>query len=173
MALRKDKNGVKEGFNLDRVNLEQLTFLARKALSNPKILRQINFLKEKILESEESFIWRVLSEQLLEEKLPNGIRSGWIFVLKPNTHTPSHYHPNSVQYTLVIEGSGKIEIGQKKMTIPDLQSNEGWYVIPKNVPHAVTVKEKVMVVLSFHTCPSNELLEIETQSGRSRYYARL
>jgi len=103
---------------LSKVNLEQLTCLARKALSNPKILRQINFLKEKILESEESFIWRVLSEQLLEEKLPNGIRSGWIFVLKPNTHIPSHYHPNSVQHTLVIEGSGKIEIGQKKKTIP-------------------------------------------------------
>lgn len=121
------------------------------------------------------FIWKVLSEQLLGEAFPNGIRSGWIFVLKPNTCTPSHYHPNSVQHTAVIEGGGKIKIGKEEKEVEtfDLQRKQPmWYVIPKNVPHAVNTRDRAMAVFSFHTCSPNELLEVETSSERSRFYER-
>lgn len=141
----------------------------------PHIPRTIGLLKREIAESEEPFIWRVLSEQLLGEAFPDGIQSGWIFVLKPNTRTPSHYHPNSVQHTAVIEGSGKIKIGreEKELQTFDLQRRQTmWYIVPKNLPHAVTTRDLAMVVFSFHTCPSSRLLEVETSSGRSRFYER-
>jgi len=144
-------------------------------LENPGILRAIELLKKEILESEEPFIWKVLSKQLLRENLPNGIQSGWIFVIKSDTCTPSHYHPNSVQYTVVIEGDGKIKIGneEKETQTFDAQKNKPtWYVIPKNVSHAVNTGKRALVVFSFHACPSDKLLEIETLSGRSRLYEK-
>jgi len=163
------------GFDLGNIDLERLTSLTEKALRNPYILRIMELLKAEILRREEPFIWKVLSEQLLEETFPAGIRSGWMFVLKPNTHTASHYHPNSVQYTLVIEGSGKIRIGEdeKEVQTFDLKRRKQiWYVIPRNVPHSVTIREHAIVVFSFHTCPPSELLEVETLSGRLRVYEK-
>ena len=133
----------------------------------------MELLEAKILESQEPFTWKVLSEKLLGEPFPKGIQSAWIFALKPNIRIPSHYHPNSVQHTAVIKGSGKIIIGkdEKKVQTFDPQGiHPIWHVIAKNVPHAVATGDRVMVILSFHTCAPSELLEMETLSGRSRFY---
>jgi len=152
-----------------------LTNLTKRALKTPDILHTIQLLKEEIIGSEEPFIWKVLSEQPLLEKFPHGVQSGWVFALKPNTSTPPHRHPNSVQYTAITEGSGTIRIGKREREIQtfDPQKNQlTWYVIPKNVPHSVDTREQAVVVLSFHTCPPNELIEVETSSGRSRFYEK-
>lgn len=156
------------------VNLEDLTNLAKKTLASARILHRIALLKKEITKSKELFIWEVLPEGLLGETLPNGIRSAWIFFLKPDTCTPSHLHPNSVQYSAFIEGGGWIRIGgeEKEIQVFDLCGKQAWYIIPKNVPHNVVTLGRANAVLSFHTCPSNELIEVETSSGRSRYYAR-
>ena len=133
----------------------------------------MEFLEAKILDSTEPFTWKVLSGRLLRESFPKEIQSAWIFALKPNIRTHSHYHPNSVQHTSVIKGSGKIIIGkdEKEVQTFDPQGMHPiWHVIAKNVPHAVTTGGRAMVVFSFHTCTPNELLEIETLSGRSRFY---
>ena len=174
-SLTRGINLYQSGFDLSNIDLEHLTSLTKKALRAPHISHTIELLKREIIESEEPFIWRVLSEQLLGEAFPNGIQSGWIFVLKPNTHTPSHYHPNSIQYTAVIEGTGKIKIGREEkelQTFDPERRQPMWYVIPKNVPHAVITRDLAMVVFSFHTCPPGKLLEVETSSGRSRFYER-
>lgn len=158
---------------MSNVDLDHLTSVTEKALRAPHILDMIALLKAEILKSKEPFIWKDLSEQLPREGLPNGIQSAWIFVLKPNITNPAHHHPNSAQHMAVIEGVGKIRIGreEKKIQIFDPQGNQPtWYIIPKNVSHAVTTKKRVMVVFSFHTCPSKELLEVEILSGRSRLY---
>lgn len=133
----------------------------------------MELLEAKILESQEPFTWKVLSEKLLGEPFPKGIQSAWIFALKPNIRIPSHYHPNSVQHMAVIKGSGKTIIGkdEKEVQTSDPQEMQLiWHVIAKNVPHAVATGGHVMLVFSFHTCAPSELLEIETLSGRSRFY---
>jgi oxalate decarboxylase/phosphoglucose isomerase-like protein (cupin superfamily) len=82
-------------------------------------------------------------------------------------------HPNSVQHTAVIKGSGKIIIGKDEKEVQTFDPQEMqliWHVIAKNVPHAVANGGRTMVVFSFHTCTPSELLEIETLSGRSRFY---
>ena len=133
----------------------------------------MKLLETEILESKESFTWKVLSERLLGEPFPKGIQSAWIFALKLNIRILSHYHPNSVQHTTVVKGSGKIIIGEDEKEIQTFDQQEMqsiWHVIAKNVPHAVATGDRVMVVFSFHTCAPSELLEIETLSGHSRFY---
>lgn len=158
---------------MSNTDLEQLTRLTKKALRTPHILQMMKLLETKILESKEPFTWEVLSERLLGEPFPKGIQSAWIFTLKPNIRIPSHYHPNSVQHTTVVKGNGKIIIGkdEKEVQTFDPQGMQLiWHIIAKNVPHAVATGGHVMVVFSFHTCAPSELLEIETLSGRSRFY---
>lgn len=158
---------------MSNIDLKQLTRLTKKALRTPHILHIMELLEAKILESKEPFTWKVLSERLLGEPFLKGIQSAWIFALKPNIRIPSHYHPNSVQHTTVIKGSGKIiiEKDEKEVQTFDPQGMQLiWYVIAKNVPHAVTTGDRAMVVFSFHTRAPSELLEIETLSGHSRFY---
>jgi quercetin dioxygenase-like cupin family protein len=143
-------------------------------LKIPSVLLAVESLKKEIVESAEPFIWKVLPDQLLR-KNSAGVRSGWIFVLKPNINSPAHTHPNSVQYTTFIEGSGKIQIREERHTICNFSkqgNQQAWYVIPKNVSHSVNTRDDPVVVFSFHTCPAEELIEVETSSGRSRFYER-
>ena len=157
------------------MGLEYLTIVARKALDLPWVSQMIKRLKMEILCSDEPFIWEVLPEKLVGEVFSAGIRSGWVFVLKPNCKTPTHCHPNSVQYTAVLEGSGRIRIGgeEKEIRLFDPSCNEAaWYIIDEGVPHMVITGDAPMVVISFHTCPSDELLEVETRSGRRRIYVK-
>ena len=158
---------------MSNTDLEQLTRLAKKALRTPHILHMMKLLETEILENKEPFTWKVLPERLLGEPFPKGIQSAWIFALKPNIRIPSHYHPNSVQHTTVVKGSGKIiiEKDEKQVQILDPQKMQLiWHVITKNVPHAVATGDRIMIVFSFHTCAPSELLEIETLSGHSRFY---
>lgn len=157
------------------IDLEHLTSLTRKGLKKPQISLVINRLKTEILRCADPFIWNVLSEHLLGESLPKGIRSAWIFVIRPGICSPAHYHPNSVQFTTVIEGGGKIKIGEVETEV-ETRSPRGrqpiWYIIPKNASHGVITKDRAMVVFSFHTCISKELLEVETSGGRLRLYEK-
>jgi len=159
-----------------KLALKRLTLTAKKALDLPRILQIMERLKVEILESDEPFVWEVVPEELLEEVFSLGVRSGWVFVLKPSCETPVHFHPNSVQFTTVIEGSGRIRIGgeEKKVRLFDEVHPEScWYIIGRGVPHSITTGEVPMVVVSFHTCPPDEVLEVESESGRRRVYARV
>jgi len=49
-------------------------------------------------------------------------------------------------------------------------SDETWYVIPENVPHEFFPRGRDVVVVSFHTCDSEELEEISCDSGATRNY---
>lgn len=156
--------------------LKCLTLTTRKVLGLPRILQMIERLKAEILESDEPFVWEVLPEGLVKEVFSVGVRSGWVFVLKPTCETPPHFHPNSVQFTAVIEGSGRIRVGEEERDVrlfDETSFKPVWYVIGEGVPHAVSTGGVPMVVVSFHTCPSGELLEVESESGRRRVYARM
>jgi len=157
------------------IDLEHLTSLTRRALKKPQISLIINRLKTDILRCADPFIWSVLSEHLLGESFPKGIRSAWIFAIKPDICSPAHFHPNSVQYTIIVEGDGKMKIGEGEREVETFSPRGRqpiWYIISKNVSHEVITKDSVMVIFSFHTCVSKELLEVETSSGRSRLYEK-
>ncbi|MGA9750442.1 MAG: hypothetical protein WBS54_01500 [Acidobacteriota bacterium] len=130
-------------------------------------------LTEKLSKGGAAFEGAPLPEETVTDRLPPGIKSAWVFVLKPQTLTPAHQHPNSVQYTSVIAGGGTGHVGDKSFYLqpfdpafPELSV----LVISEGTPHAFEVGNEHLVVLSFHTVRAEELVEVEVETQRPRRY---
>ena len=153
--------------------LKSLNVAVERLLSNPSIKETIRALKIELQRSREPFVWRTINIKPLRDGLPKNIRSAWIFILRKDTPSVAHHHPNSVQYTVMIEGKGKAIIGgaHKELKLFDpTQDGKTWLVIGNNTPHKFFPEGQDMVVISFHTCLDDELIEIEVNSGRRRLY---
>jgi mannose-6-phosphate isomerase-like protein (cupin superfamily) len=164
-----------QGKTMPEADLPKLTSLVKKMLKNRDALNIIDVLKTRLLESNEPFVWATLPRQLIGEEFPKGIRSAWIFVLRPRYHTSPHYHPNSIQHTAVIEGGGWAKIGDQEVELQVFNSQSIqpiWYVIGKGVSHEFVTRDSPVVVVSFHTCLADELVEVEMESGSKRLYER-
>src|SRR5262245_66373643 len=80
------------------------------------IVRQKTFsemvegLKKKLSYSEEPFVWSVIDLASVHHTLPERIKSVWVFVLKKDVPSGCHYHPNSVQHMVMIEGQGQSSV---------------------------------------------------------------
>ena len=146
-----------------------------------QIVRQKTFseivlgLKEELSHSEEPFVWSVIDLSPGNCALPEKIKSGWVFVLKKNVPSGCHYHPNSVQHMVMIEGQGQSSVAgiRKEMVrfgAPSQPLENIWYVIGESVPHEFFPEETEMVVVSFHTCEARELEEVACGSGVERLY---
>lgn len=134
-------------------------------------------LKARLVHCVGSFVWSVIDLEALPYDLPDNIKSGWIFVLKPNSPSGCHFHPNSIQHMVMIEGAGQSQVGEshKRMVrfdSPGVALSDRWYVIGENVGHEFFPEDTEMVVVSFHTCAANELEEIACGTGLSRFYER-
>ncbi|HIE05492.1 MAG TPA: cupin domain-containing protein [bacterium (Candidatus Stahlbacteria)] len=150
---------------------KELVTAISNLLATESVKRTIAGLKGKLEKSDEPYVWNVFKTEPLGIKLPKEIKSTWIFVLKKDRHSILHYHPNSTQHTVVIEGRGRIKIGNvcKVLRLFDL-TERSIYVIDKNIPHEFYPEAEDMVVLSYHTCLSNDLMEIRCDSGAKRRY---
>lgn len=160
---------------MQEADLPKLTALVKEILKNRKVLGIIDDLKAQLLETNEPFLWTTLPENLIGESWPAGIRSAWIFVLRPHYNTSPHYHPNSIQHTAVAEGEGRAKIGDKQVKLELFDPADPqpiWYVIEKGVSHEFVTGKSPVVVVSFHTCAADELVEVEEESGRTRLYER-
>lgn len=153
-------------------SLAGLTPVLTRILADPATPETIRRLKTEILSASAPFVWSTLDIDPYRALLPPEILSAWIFVLKRNTHSVSHYHPNSIQHMAVIEGAGESEIGGVRETLRMFDSSDisAWYVIGKNVPHEFFPAEREVVVISFHTTAADELMEIEAHGERQRVY---
>jgi len=132
-------------------------------------------LKEELSNSEDPFIWSVIDLSPVKCALPEKIKSGWVFVLKKDVPSGSHYHPNSVQHMAMIEGQGLSSVAgiRKEMVrfrAPGQPLANIWYVIGEGVPHEFFPEKTEMVVVSFHTCEAHELEEVECRAGAKRLY---
>ena len=155
--------------------LIELNDLVKHLLKEKDIAEKISLLKEEVIDTDDTFVWSVIDSKYLPDKLPGDLKSGWIFVLKRGTPSGCHYHPNSVQHMVMIEGKGESKVGgvSKKMNhlaSPNHTPEEIWYVIEEGVEHEFFPEERDMVVISFHTCEANELKEISCNSNESRFY---
>jgi hypothetical protein len=79
-----------------------------------------------------------------------------------------------MQHMAMIEGRGNAVIGGalSRMTRFAAAANpeDAWVIIDERVSHEFFPEETDMVVISFHTCSPEELLEIDAISGRPRVY---
>ena len=155
--------------------LRLLNDAVAEVVARPAIQRVIHDLKTQLQHTTEPFVWSTIDLQSLASPLPDGIRSGWIFVLEKDVASGCHYHPNSVQHMVMIEGEGTSKVGtisgeMKKFGEQGGALEETWYVIPEGVPHEFFPRGRDVVVVSFHTCESDQLEEIDCDSGATRNY---
>jgi len=135
----------------------------------------VDTLKGQLQLSSEPFVWSTIDLQSITAPLPAIIKSGWIFVLKKDVPSGCHYHPNSIQHMVVIEGEGDSKVGvisgrMRRLNEPDCSLDDIWYVIREGVPHEFFPKGADVVVVSFHTSAPDELEEINCDSGAMRTY---
>jgi hypothetical protein len=144
-------------------------------IAEPKTDALIGALREELKQTPEPFVWVTLDLKTMPAHLPDNIKSCWIFVLKKDTPSGCHYHPNSIQHMAMIEGEGTAKIGFLTSELKRLNAANGslpdvWCVIDEGVPHEFFPRRSDMVVISFHTCTVNELEEISCDSGLARIY---
>ena len=137
--------------------------------------RIVERLRLKLNESQEPFVWSTVDLGTINVSLPGAIKSGWIFLLKHDVPSGCHYHPNSIQHMIALNGYGRSKVGSVERTIITFKSvrhsiEEKWYVIGQGVPHEFFPEGEDMAVVSFHTCEVSELEEIACGSGVSRLY---
>jgi len=157
--------------------LNQLNEIVVSILEIPTVIEKISELKKKVQQSDEPFVWSVIDSGFLSRSLPGNLKSSWIFVLKEGVPSGCHYHPNSIQHMILIEGGGKSKVGGKfkKMISfgsPGYRIEDIWYVIEEGVEHEFFPEGQDMVVISFHTCAANELQEVFCETSRSRVYEK-
>jgi quercetin dioxygenase-like cupin family protein len=114
-----------------------------------------------------------LPASMIRDRLPPGIASAWVFVLRASHRNPAHQHPNSTQHTAVIRGSGTGIFGTREIalrTFDVAHPDETIHSIPPGTAHAFATGADGLVVLSFHTVAPEELVEIEVETARSRTY---
>lgn len=155
--------------------LPQLNEAVAQLIARPEIQSLVDSLKKQLPQTSEPFVWSAIDLRSITSRLPDNIRSGWIFVLKKDEPSGCHYHPNSIQHMVMVEGDGtsKIGVNSRQMKLfgdPDSSLDDIWYVIPEGMPHEFFPSGRDMVVLSFHTCASEELEEISCDSGATRSY---
>ncbi len=145
------------------------------------LVRQTSFpdtverLKAALRGSSEPFVWSTLDLAAIPGGLPAAIKSGWIFLLRADRGSGCHYHPNSVQHMIAVNGRGRSVVGGVTREIvpfaPDPHSIEAaWHVIDRNVPHEFFPEREDMAVVSFHTCEAAALEEVSCETGANRLY---
>jgi mannose-6-phosphate isomerase-like protein (cupin superfamily) len=156
--------------------LPRLDEAVAELVARPSTHSLIDTLKQQLPDTSEPFVWSAIDLESITTPLPDNIKSCWIFVLKKDTGSGCHYHPNSIQHMVTIEGQGTSQVGSESRDMK-LFREEGatladtWYVIPENTPHEFFPAGRDVVVVSFHTCESDELEEISCGSGAARNYA--
>jgi hypothetical protein len=160
---------------VDSRHLEQLHAAVGWLSKQESFSRALERLRSELGRSQEPFVWATVALETIPVPLPASIKSCWIFLLRRDVPSGSHFHPNSVQHMVALDGQGRSEVGSVVRTmIPFGSTNhsieEKWYVIEAGVPHEFFPAAEDMAVVSFHTCPAEELEEIASESGSRRVY---
>ena len=118
--------------------------------------------------------WEPFPLEVLTTRLPDEIRSVWVFVLRAGADTGAEKHPNSHQRMMSFEGSGDLQTGepgkwQSNVLVSDRDAplERRWISIPTNVWHRPVINaETDWAVVSFHTVPAEELIEERPDDSR-------
>lgn len=138
----------------------------------PQIAEAVDAARRMLATSREPFGWYFID--LGARNLPDGIRSGAVFVLPAGATPPGHHHPNSVQHMRVLAGRAVVTLRPGEGTAQDGPVRYGvggerpWLVIPRGVVHQFEVlPDGDLVVLSFHTVLEEDLLEVSAAGERT------
>jgi hypothetical protein len=160
---------------MDLSDLEKLHAAVGWLLQQESFSRAVERLRLELGRSQEAFVWTTVAMDTIGVALPAPIKSCWIFLLKRDVPSGSHYHPNSIQHMVVLNGHGRSNVGGVERTMIPFGSarhsiEEKWHVIGEGIPHEFFPEDEDMTVVSFHTCAAAELEEIASASGARRIY---
>src|SRR5687767_15447363 len=132
--------------------LQQLNDAVAELVTRPAIRGVVDTLKVELQHTSEPFVWSTIDLKSVTTTLPDEIKSAWIFVLKKDVPSGCHYHPNSIQHMVMVEGAGTSKVGAVagRMKLFEAQGSaleESWYVIPEGVPHEFFPEGKDVVVM--------------------------
>lgn len=155
--------------------LEQLQAAVEALLGRESFSAAVERLELELDGTEEPFVWSTVALDTIGVALPASIRSCWIFRLRRDVPSGCHFHPNSVQHMIALDGRGRSRVGGVERAMIPFGSerhslDEQWYVIGEGVPHEFFPEGEDMTVVSFHTCEATELTEVDCESGASRRY---
>ena len=116
--------------------------------------------------------WEPIPLEVYGGRLPPAIRSSWVFILRAGVTTGAERHPNSHQRMMSWRGKGDFQVHQAQrwqsnFMMSDRQAplEDRWISIPTNVWHQGVVSAEDWVVVSFHTVPTEELIEERPDSS--------
>ena len=115
---------------------------------------------------EATLAWEPVPLETCSGKLPGGIKSSWVFVLRARTTSGAERHPNSHQRMMSYGGTGDLQTWEAgafrtNVLVSDLAAplEQRWVSIPVNVWHKPVMGAEDWVVVSFHTASADELIE--------------
>jgi hypothetical protein len=99
-------------------------------------------------------------------RLPDGIASSWIFVLRAGCSSGAERHPNSIQRVMSYQGSadmrtwnGERWLSHLLRSEPEHSLEDRWLSIRANVWHRPVMGDADWAVVSFHTASEAALIE--------------
>ena len=134
-----------------------------------------NALADELSGGKEAFREAPLPKDLVRERLPPGIEGVSLLVLRPKAKTDLHKHPNSVQHSAILFGTGTVTVGRRTDVAQPFDPalpQRSIYVIRENMPHAFEAYNEPMVVLSFQTAIPGELRELRAGTARQEQEER-
>jgi len=160
---------------MSRADITELHAVVRHLQRQRWFVHMLERLHEELEQaSAEPFVWSVLDPERIAVALPMEIRSCWIFLLRDGMPSGRHYHPNSIQHMIALNGRGEAHVGDERRQMLAIDARAAledmWFVIECGEPHEFLPRGEHMAVVSFHTCAADELEEIACGSGGSRHY---
>jgi len=102
---------------MDLGDLEKLHAAVDWLLRQDSLSRAIEHLSVELSGSQEPFVWTTVALETIPVALPPSIKSCWVFLLKRDVPSGSHYHPNSVQHMVALKGQGRSHVGGIERTM--------------------------------------------------------
>ena len=115
---------------------------------------------------EATLAWEPVPLETYGGKLPELIKSSWVFVLRAGTTSGAERHPNSHQRMMAYRGTGDMQTWESRsfrsnvlVSDPTAPLEQRWVSIPVNVWHKPVMGPEDWMVVSFHTAAADELIE--------------
>ncbi len=142
-----------------------------RILQDPSVSAQIDRIADRVVDefkrSQDPLAWETIPLEIYENKLPELIRSSWVFLLKEGSNSGAERHPNSHQRVRSWRRTGDLQIWtedrwQSHVLLDQFHGRieDHWASIPVNIWHrAVVGPGEHWIVVSFHTATAAELIE--------------
>jgi hypothetical protein len=116
--------------------------------------------------SDAPMAWEVVPLSVFGERLPDSIRSCWIFVIRAGASTGAERHPNSHQRSCSLLGAGTFDVHDGAAWRPHALTSgahdevgERWVSMPPSTWHRLRVGSAEWAMVSFHTVDAGDLIE--------------